>query len=100
MTPYMQQTQAETGCLFPRSTRRTGIFNRVIIVTVLLFFSLVTMAHAQFAGGSGTAEDPYLVATADHLNNVRDHLNKHFLQTADIDIGVPPWNEGEGWLVG
>ncbi len=98
MTPYMQQTQAETGCLFPRSMRRTGIFNRVIIVTVLLFFSLVTIVQAQFGGGSGTAENPYLVATADHLNNVRDHLNKHFLQTADINLGVAPWNEGEGWV--
>ncbi len=97
MTPCMQQTQAETSCLFPRSMRRTGIFNRVIIVTVLLFFSLVTIAQSQFAGGSGTTENPYLVATADHLNEIRDHLDKHFRQTADIDLGVSQWSQGEGW---
>lgn len=52
----------------------------------------------EFAGGSGTEIDPYLVATAEHLNNVRNHLDAFFLQTADIDLGVAPWNEGEGWM--
>lgn len=51
----------------------------------------------EFAGGSGTKEDPYLVATADHLNNVRNHLEAYFKQTADIDLNVSPYNEGEGW---
>ncbi len=51
-----------------------------------------------FAGGSGTPADPYLVATAEHLNNVRDHLDAHFRQTAEIDLGVDPWNGGEGWV--
>jgi hypothetical protein len=32
-----------------------------------------------------------------HLNNVRNHLNAHFQQTADINLGLPPWNEGESW---
>ncbi|MDZ4121470.1 MAG: leucine-rich repeat domain-containing protein, partial [Candidatus Cloacimonadaceae bacterium] len=50
-----------------------------------------------FAGGSGTEADPYQIATAEHLNNVRNYLNAHFLQIADIDLGVSPWNDGEGW---
>lgn len=53
--------------------------------------------QSQFAGGSGTTEDPYLVATAEHLNNVRDQLDAHFRQTAHINLGVAPWHEGEGW---
>jgi len=53
---------------------------------------------AQFAGGSGTEADPYQVATAEHLNNVRNYSGSRFIQTADIDLGVPPWNQGEGWL--
>ncbi len=52
----------------------------------------------SFAGGSGTPADPYLVATAEQLNSVRDHLDAHFRQTADIDLGVAPWNGGEGWV--
>ncbi len=57
----------------------------------------------QFAGGSGTEEAPWLIETAENLDNVRsylgnDHGDKHFLQIADIDLGVAPWDEGEGWL--
>ncbi|QUH25477.1 leucine-rich repeat protein [Serpentinicella alkaliphila] len=49
----------------------------------------------EFAGGSGTEEDPYQVATANHLNNVRNHLDKHFIQIADIDLDG--YNESN-WL--
>ncbi len=52
----------------------------------------------EFAGGTGTEVDPYLVANAEQLNNVRNHLDAHFRQTADIDLGVVPWNTGEGWV--
>lgn len=45
-----------------------------------------------FAGGSGTAEDPYQVATAEQLNAVRYHLDAHFVQTADISL-----SEYENW---
>lgn len=38
----------------------------------------------EFAGGTGTAEDPFLIATADHLNNVRNYLNANFKMIADI----------------
>ena len=54
-----------------------------------------------FAGGSGTQEDPWLIETAEHLNNIRLFLgyytDKYFMQIADIDLGVAPWNEGQGW---
>ena len=52
---------------------------------------------SPFTGGSGTDADPYQVATADQLNKVRNYLDAHFIQTADIDLGLAPWNEGEGW---
>lgn len=57
----------------------------------------------SFAGGSGTAADPWQVNTAYHLNNLRyfvgpGHADKHFIQTANIDLGVSPWNDGVGWL--
>jgi hypothetical protein len=52
----------------------------------------------DFAGGSGTEEDPYLIATAYQLYNVRDELDKYFLQIRDIDLNQYPYNEGEGWL--
>lgn len=37
------------------------------------------------------------MATAEHLNNIRYNLTSHYIQTDDIDLGIAPWNEGEGW---
>ncbi|MBQ2733575.1 MAG: leucine-rich repeat protein [Clostridia bacterium] len=36
--------------------------------------------------GSGTAEDPYQVCTAKHLDMVRNDLKAHYLQMNDIDL--------------
>ncbi|KJS13869.1 MAG: hypothetical protein VR67_02010 [Peptococcaceae bacterium BRH_c8a] len=52
---------------------------------------------SDFAGGDGSVDNPYQIATAQQLEKVRDYLDKHFIQVADIDLGVAPWNEGEGW---
>ncbi|KUK72834.1 MAG: S-layer domain protein [Clostridiales bacterium 38_11] len=59
--------------------------------------------ESDFAGGSGTELDPYQIANAVHLNNVRDYLDAHFIQVADIDLtnyvteGGIYYNDGEGW---
>ena len=66
-------------------------------ITALFLILLFNLIFAQFAGGTGSVEDPYQIATADQLNNVRNYRTSSFIQTADIDLGVPPWNEGEGW---
>ena len=73
------------------------LLNALFSATVLYSRPPPVLASGDFAGGSGTESDPYLVATAAHLNNVRNHLDAHFRQTADINLGLPPWNEGEGW---
>jgi hypothetical protein len=31
------------------------------------------------------------------LNTIRNYKTSSFRQIADIDLGVPPWNEGTGW---
>ncbi len=58
---------------------------------------------SSFGGGSGTAEDPWQIATAEHLDNLRlylgaTHADKHFLQVADINLDEAPWNQGAGWM--
>ncbi|MBU4485386.1 MAG: T9SS type A sorting domain-containing protein [Candidatus Delongbacteria bacterium] len=40
----------------------------------------------DFAGGSGTAVDPYLISEPLHLDNVRNFLDANFKQTADLDL--------------
>ncbi|NLW18456.1 MAG: hypothetical protein GXY81_02070 [Candidatus Cloacimonetes bacterium] len=72
-------------------------------ILVFSFCILLSSGFAQFAGGSGTRSNPWQVATAKQLDNVRNYLgeahkNKYFIQTADIDLGVTPWNQGEGWM--
>ena len=63
----------------------------------MLIIILNLLCFSQFSGGSGTIEDPYQIATAEDLNNIRNYMTSSFIQTADIDLGVHPWNEGEGW---
>lgn len=44
-------------------------------------------ASAQFAGGTGSEEDPYLIETAAQLNEMRNYLDgNHFRLNADIDL--------------
>jgi hypothetical protein len=57
--------------------------------------SVSATPSAEFADGSGTEEDPYLISSVYHLNNVRNHLDKHFRLTADLDLSV--YGTDEGW---
>ena len=72
--------------------------NLLILLTlsIYLFTPLITVAN-DFAGGSGTESDPYLVANAVHLDNVRLHLDAHFLQISDISLDTLDFQEGTGW---
>jgi len=53
-----------------------------------------------FAGGNGSESDPWQIATPEHLNNVRYFIGagNHFIQIADIDLNVAPWNMNAGWV--
>lgn len=79
-------------------TRLTKIINTKLFPGIILSILLVpNLVNAQYAGGSGTQADPYQVATATHLDNVRNNLGAYFIQTADIDLNVSPYNSGSGW---
>lgn len=59
---------------------------------------------ADFAGGNGTEESPYLIATKEQLDNVRKNLDAHYKMTADIKFteadfaeGGAFYNNGDGW---
>lgn len=42
----------------------------------------------MFSGGTGTADNPYLIATAEDLNDVRLYLSRYFKQINDINLEV------------
>ena len=61
---------------------------RVLVYTLTMCL-FVLPVQAQYSGGSGTAHDPYQIATAADLivlGETPDDYDKHFILTADIDL--------------
>lgn len=81
-----------------------------LLAGILVLVGMPAVVYAaedtvNFAGGDGTAENPYKVATAEHLNNVRNYPDKCFLQTEDIPLPVdtdwvPIGGNSEGYFTG
>ncbi|MAL16538.1 MAG: hypothetical protein CL670_09815 [Balneola sp.] len=53
--------------------------------------------NGLFAGGLGTPDNPWQIATASQLDSIRLFLNKHFVLVGDIELDQKPYNSGEGW---
>ena len=53
---------------------------------MFIWLSGQSITAAEFIGGQGTEEAPYLVPTPAQLDNVRNHLDAHFKQVAGIDL--------------
>ena len=101
---------------------KRSIFKRIIIIaTVTLFLAVQVTAFeektptkfetqsqiptwdgsvsTQFAGGSGTEDDPYLITTPAELaylshevnNSHRDFYNEYFLLASDLDLSGLEW---------
>lgn len=72
------------------------IYKNLILIS-LLFISYGLFA--QFAGGSGTVSDPYQVSTPEQLSEIRNYLDKHFIQMNNIDLEKFDYNDdGKGWM--
>ena len=66
--------------------------------------SISSLSASEFAGGNGSAADPYLIETKAHLNNVRNDLDAHYKLIADIVFTDADfvadgefYNKGSGW---
>ncbi len=53
-----------------------------------------TEITTEFAGGSGTEADPYLISNKYHLDNVRNYLNSNFKLINDIEFTEEDFSEG------
>ena len=61
-------------------------------LAVAMLLSVVAVAETGFAGGSGTADDPWQIASAEQLNLVRENLDGHYVLVSDIDLsGYDNW---------
>ena len=82
-----------------------------IIMVLALILGLVpctgmtanAASAGEFAGGTGTADDPYLIASKTHLNNVRRYPEANYKMINDIEFLSSDWNgtfnnSGGYWL--
>ena len=87
---------------------RQNIFNRYkrlgILITVLIMTNSGVLFAQNFAGGTGSIEDPYQIETPTQLNEIRNYFEANFVLNNDIDLTFDTsdpagkfWNEGKGW---
>lgn len=61
----------------------------LLLVFLMMLGLVCRLSYGQYNSGTGTAEDPYQIATAQDLvdlgNNPKDY-DKHFVLSADIDL--------------
>lgn len=98
---------------FQKKVKKRGwIQTTAIMLVVLQLFGLFGLSgrswadSVSFAGGSGTQDDPWLIATPEQLDNIRtlqyptdhpDYFYHYYKLIADIDLDVAPYNQGAGW---
>jgi hypothetical protein len=91
---------ANTGVEIMCSSQVRSVCQSGFLAIVLFLFATPSPVWAQFSGGDGTAGDPWQIATAAELDQLRsylgpDHADKHFVLIADLDLWA--YSNGEGW---
>ncbi len=69
-----------------KNFRKTKLFAIMLSVLLLCMAVLPVMSAAAFAGGDGSAKNPYLLRTAEDVNNIRKNLSAHYKLAATIDM--------------
>ncbi|NLK18684.1 MAG: hypothetical protein GX310_02700 [Synergistaceae bacterium] len=77
-------------------SRRVKLFASILVCFLLLPL-LAGEGLAAFSGGNGTAGNPYIITTAEQLDEMRNGLAAHYKLGNDIDLGEVPYNTGSGW---
>lgn len=123
---YIQMTNERKNFILFKRT-----FLAIIILSVFTIFLTISAEMSDikysatvyaentgglFAGGSGSEEEPYLITTPKHLDNIRERLGTRIEETelvfepyyfalgADIDlkdalsVGGELYDDGKGWL--
>ncbi|WP_167815196.1 InlB B-repeat-containing protein [Sporolactobacillus shoreae] len=67
------------------------------IVQLFTYPQVGLAAASSFAGGNGTAEDPWMIATPQQLDNVRNDLSAHYQLVNDIDLSSYVSSSGAGY---
>ena len=63
-----------------------------MVLALAMLLTAAAAAESGFAGGSGTREDPWQIASAEQLQLIRENLAGHYVLVADIDLsGYENW---------
>ena len=63
-----------------------------LILVLAMLLTVTAVADNGFAGGNGTREDPWQIASAEQLQLIRENLSGHSTLIADIDLsGYENW---------
>ena len=63
-----------------------------LVLTFIMLLTAAAIAESGFAGGNGTKEDLWQIASAEQLQLVRENLAGHYVLVADIDLsGYENW---------
>ena len=62
---------------------------------LFLLLAAAQISMAQFAGGTGSSNDPYLISTYIQLDSVRNHLSSTFRLINDIDASTSTTQHGD-----
>ena len=76
----------------------------IVICLIITSIPLSVSAAAPFESGTGTEDDPYVIATTLQLNMIRKYRSSHFILKNDIVFSEKDflkdgnfYNEGNGW---
>ncbi len=77
----------------------------VVLCLVFAVMPVTVSAAGVFESGSGTAIDPYVIATTSQLNKIRNYSGSHFVLGNDIEFTEEDfsengdfYNDGYGWI--
>ena len=95
--------------MYEKFTKTRATLCVALLASVFILMSMT--AQAQFAGGTGTEQDPYQINSAIQLAALANYVNgldisynsKHYKLTANIDLSVyndnnNGFNNGKGWI--
>ncbi|MBR3786290.1 MAG: hypothetical protein IKJ77_07800 [Firmicutes bacterium] len=81
------------------------LFIMVLIISVMLSGITVNAQETEFAGGTGSVENPYQISNKYQLDHVRNYPNANYILINDIvftdsdfQTGGQFYNDGEGWV--
>jgi hypothetical protein len=69
-----------------------------ILINIMMFAMLMTIASAFTGSGTGTTIDPYIITTCDQLQEMEDDLAANYVINNNIDCSATTlWNSGQGF---